>query len=179
MVNLGKLLGRLVVFLVLTGCLCVTGCGRKGAKHAAKRGREGTEEAARPASAASAAKWSRVRPGMTESELKNILGRPQQEGSGVFLWQEGPSQIMVTLVNGRARLLTATHLRRGGTALTATNADRVKTGMSESEVVAILGPGRNESLSDAAKTIEWKEDNKQILLTFLNGKLAYKQISGF
>ncbi len=62
-----------------------------------------------------------------------------------------------------------------------TNFDKIKTGMTEAEVQAILGPPTESSGVDVAvfagTTSIWKEGDTVISIQFVNGKVIAKQFS--
>jgi hypothetical protein len=76
--------------------------------------------------------------------------------------------------------------------LTTANYDRVTTGMSQQDVEAILGPGKEQASSSvavpsqsvagvtvpgantSAKVLTWQEGQKLISVTFVNGKVMSK-----
>lgn len=62
-----------------------------------------------------------------------------------------------------------------------TNFDKIKTGMTEAEVQAILGPPTESSGVDVAvfagTTSVWKQGDTVISVQFVNGKVIAKQFS--
>jgi hypothetical protein len=87
----------------------------------------------------------------------------------------------------------------GGGKITKANADKINTGMSEKEVTDILGPPTDSAevkipempglpggevpgipkMPAGAKNSVWKDGNKVITVTFLDGKVTAKVASGF
>jgi hypothetical protein len=87
----------------------------------------------------------------------------------------------------------------GGGKITKANADKINTGMSEKEVADILGPPTDSAevklpempgglggdvpgmpkMPAGAKNSVWKDGNKVITVTFLDGKVTAKVSSGF
>lgn len=84
----------------------------------------------------------------------------------------------------------------GGSKVTKANYDLVKEGMSEAEVVAILGPGTEQASSGSnvpgqsvggvsvpgvamsGKALSWQDGQKVVTGTFVNGKLVGKAQHG-
>jgi hypothetical protein len=87
----------------------------------------------------------------------------------------------------------------GGGKITKANADKIKNGMTEKEVTDILGPpteSADASLPDmgampggdvagmpkmpkGAKQAVWKSGSKVIAVSFVDGKVMSKTVSGF
>jgi hypothetical protein len=68
-----------------------------------------------------------------------------------------------------------------GSKVTKDNFDKISTGMTESQVEAIMGKGEEQSaavavpgMSVSAKTIVWKDGEKSISVVFTNGKVSGK-----
>jgi hypothetical protein len=74
----------------------------------------------------------------------------------------------------------------GGSKVTKENYDKIKTGMTVAEVEAILGKGTESQgvagkvgdLAGSAKSITWKDGDKNITVSFLNDKVATVTSSG-
>ncbi|MGQ0656883.1 MAG: outer membrane protein assembly factor BamE domain-containing protein [Chromatiales bacterium] len=101
--------------------------------------------------------------------------------------------VLLALVIGFSLALTGC-----GSKINKTNANMVNTGMTEQEVTDLLGPpsettefnvpdlgaltGGNTSempgILKGAKHSVWREDQKVIMITFVNGKVIAKQASG-
>ena len=66
------------------------------------------------------------------------------------------------------------------------NFDKVTTGMTQEQVEGILGEGTEEAggggtlgnLTGSAKVITWKDGEKAITITFVNGKMTAKVPKG-
>ena len=79
-----------------------------------------------------------------------------------------------------------------GSPITKSNYEKVKTGMSESEVTAILGKGEEMGSSSmelpagmsipgmptSAKMVKWQEGMKIVTITFMGGKVSAKAQNG-
>lgn len=82
--------------------------------------------------------------------------------------------------------VTAILIAGCGSKLTAENYGKIQNGMTEREVTSILGAGEIKGglsgsigdLGGSAKVMEWKEKDKQISITFANGKVILKAASG-
>lgn len=75
----------------------------------------------------------------------------------------------------------------GGSAVTQSNYEQVKTGMTKAEVESILGTGK-ESMSSGgdfggismqADGMVWQDGNKIITVMFMNGEVQSKSQMGF
>jgi outer membrane protein assembly factor BamE (lipoprotein component of BamABCDE complex) len=91
-------------------------------------------------------------------------------------------------MNGRKRLLfffvamaTLLAFGCGVDQISKANFDRIKTGMSEAEVQAILGPPTESTGVDvtvfAGTNSLWKKGETVISIQFVNGKVVAKQFS--
>ncbi len=75
----------------------------------------------------------------------------------------------------------------GGSAVTQSNYDKIQTGMSLSEVEAILGKGKEQASSGGsfggitmnAKGMVWQDGNKIITVMFMNDEVQSKAQMGF
>ena len=73
-----------------------------------------------------------------------------------------------------------------GSKVSKDNYDKISTGMTTSEVEAILGKGAEEAaaggalgnLGGSAKVMVWKDGDKTITVTFVNDKVSLKAQSG-
>jgi hypothetical protein len=88
-----------------------------------------------------------------------------------------------------------------GSRVTQANYDKIKVGMTEKEVVAILGPGKEahssgfdlgkktvelpggmkfdmSGLSFSGKIMKWEDDKRAIFVTFVNGEVKLKTQNG-
>jgi hypothetical protein len=69
-----------------------------------------------------------------------------------------------------------------GSKLTQENVDKVKVGMSEADVVALLGKPTGSTTTKmpggSASRENWKEDNKSVRIDFLDGKVVVIDKSG-
>jgi hypothetical protein len=80
----------------------------------------------------------------------------------------------------------------GGSRLSKSNYDKIKTGMTEAEVDAILGPGDTDTSIDVADASvgginvpgmsaankTWKDGERSIHIGFMNGKVQTKMGEG-
>ena len=68
----------------------------------------------------------------------------------------------------------------GASRLTQENFDKIRTGMTQAEVTAILGEPRSSSVDVAiffGTASTWKNDGTTITIQFANGKVVAKQFS--
>ena len=69
-----------------------------------------------------------------------------------------------------------------GSSVSQSNYDKVTTSMTEDQVTAILGAGKEQSGGGiaglSAKVVMWQDGNKSITVSFVNGKVATKAESG-
>jgi outer membrane protein assembly factor BamE (lipoprotein component of BamABCDE complex) len=187
MVNLGKIrISRLLV--VLAGLLCGPGCDGKppspaDKKAAAQDGKVENKGAGNPSANITRAKLHQVKGGMSEQEIKAILGAPSSAGDlaggRILIWEEGERKVQVTLQNGKAQALIAIHLDQEVAKLTRENVDRLQPGMSEVQVVQLLGPGKSETWSGPSRTLVWEHEKKQVEAAFVDGKLILTEVKGF
>ena len=73
----------------------------------------------------------------------------------------------------------ANHMDQEPAKITKTNADRVVPGMTEQQVMAILGPSQGGSWAGTSKTVIWEHGRQQIEATFVEGRLTIKEVRGF
>ena len=74
----------------------------------------------------------------------------------------------------------------GGSAVTQSNYDKIKTGMSKSDVEAILGTGKEQASSGGtfggitmnARGMVWQDGNKIITVMFMNDEVQSKSQMG-
>lgn len=67
-----------------------------------------------------------------------------------------------------------------GSKISKENFDKIKTGMTQAQVEKILGKGTEEAaaggalgaLTGSGKVITWKDGEKSIIVTFVNGKVT-------
>lgn len=80
-----------------------------------------------------------------------------------------------------AIVLAATLLAACGSKVSAENFERIQTGMTQKEVVAILGePTETSAVSIAGLSggmATWRDGNTEISVQFLNDKVQAKQLS--
>jgi uncharacterized protein YcfL len=80
-----------------------------------------------------------------------------------------------------AAFLAALLLAACGSKISAENFERIQTGMTQKEVVAILGePTETSAISVAGLSggmATWREGNTEISVQFLNDKVQAKQLS--
>jgi hypothetical protein len=82
--------------------------------------------------------------------------------------------------------LTITFTGCGGSAVTQTNYDKIKTGMSKSDVEGILGTGKEQVSSGGtfggvtmnAQGMVWQDGNKIITVMFMNDEVQSKSQMG-
>jgi hypothetical protein len=60
----------------------------------------------------------------------------------------------------------------GGGKLSKANIDKVKKGMIEEEVKAVLGPSAESARIDKIRTLVWKEGAKVLTVTLVDGKVT-------
>ncbi len=73
-----------------------------------------------------------------------------------------------------------------GGGVTQSNFDKVETGMTQDQVEAILGKGKDQTSNSvslpgvamSSKTIVWGDDQKKITVVFANGKVLTKVATG-
>lgn len=79
-------------------------------------------------------------------------------------------------------LLCCTLLLGCGSKVTQENFEKIRSGMTESEVTAILGrPTESNSIGFGpvgGTTSAWKDDGRTITIQFVNGKVMAKAFSG-
>jgi hypothetical protein len=83
-------------------------------------------------------------------------------------------------------MLATTLAAAGCSKVSLDNYDKVETGMTQSEVEAILGAGNVENgggasigdISLSGKILSWGSGKQQIKVTFANGKVISKSQSG-
>ena len=70
----------------------------------------------------------------------------------------------------------------GCSKVTKSNYDKIETGMTQQQVEDILGAGTPTQSVDVgglgAKQLQWKDGNKTITVTIVNGKVTLKNASG-
>lgn len=80
-----------------------------------------------------------------------------------------------------AAFLAALPLAACGSKISAENFERIQTGMTQKEVVAILGePTETSAISIAGLSggmATWRDGNTEISVQFLNDKVQAKQLS--
>ncbi len=80
-----------------------------------------------------------------------------------------------------AVVLATTLLAACGSKVSAENFERIQTGMTQKEVVAILGePNETSAVSIAGLSggmATWRDGNTEISVQFLNDKVQAKQLS--
>lgn len=93
-------------------------------------------------------------------------------------------------------LLTPVLTGCGGGKVSRSNYEKVHTGMTEEDVIAVLGPGKDVAatppkdpkaprtpavpgLPANAKTTVWQDGDRSIAVTFANGKVVQKKSTGF
>jgi hypothetical protein len=78
--------------------------------------------------------------------------------------------------------LACTGIAGCGSKVSKGNYDKIDNGMTQQQVEDILGPGTaTQSLDVAglgAKNLQWKDGDKTINVTFMNGKVTLKQQAG-
>lgn len=178
--------------------LAMGGCSKKAADNSGGgKETEGGPEKATGSSSRTAAKAptgsaplapGSIRMGMTLDEVKALLGRPQTQmamgetdGKEVLhcVWQKGDTFYSVQFHDGKVAVFqegteSAEPTPAAGDQVKK-NFDKVKMGMSEAEVVKLLGPPTNatstgaEGQSFAVKT--WETADGTYAVTFVDGKV--------
>ncbi len=88
--------------------------------------------------------------------------------------------LIVTMLAGAALLLVGCNSK-----VDREHYDRIKTGMTQSEVESVLGKGKVHGgdvsvgeVSLSATTIRWSDGDKQITVVFTDGRVVMKQQRG-
>jgi outer membrane protein assembly factor BamE (lipoprotein component of BamABCDE complex) len=193
MANLGKKRKLSVVLVLLAVFLSSSGCRTRAKPPSDKKeARAEKPVASRPAHQVMASSFSRltgakldqVKCGMTEGDIQEVLGpaTTAQDLPGFkrqLMWKEGEKMVKVVLEKDKAMVCFASHMDQEPAKITKANADRVVPGMTEQEVMDILGPSRGGSWAGASKTVIWEHGRQQIEATFVEGRLTIKEVRGF
>jgi outer membrane protein assembly factor BamE (lipoprotein component of BamABCDE complex) len=193
MANLGKKGKSLLFLMLLVVFMCNPGCRNRAQSSPGQDESRATKPRAgkqsKPpreisASRLTKAKLDQVKCGMNENEIQEVLGpattaMDNPGGRRQLTWKEGRKMVEVVLERDKAMVFFASHMDQEPAKITRANADRVKPGMTESQVVEILGPGQGESWAGTSKTIIWEKGLQQIEATFAEGRLVAKEVRGF
>jgi outer membrane protein assembly factor BamE (lipoprotein component of BamABCDE complex) len=127
------------------------------------------------------AQVDKVKLGMSPEQAKSILGSASLESTAgkhlTIQWfvPQGQSIHMI-FENNKATQKTVAGLGPVKEKLTQANIDKVKTGMNETQVSEILGPGSSESDLPNQKSIIWEDGSKHILVQIEKGKVVNKLV---
>jgi outer membrane protein assembly factor BamE (lipoprotein component of BamABCDE complex) len=188
MANLGKKMSPRLLVALLAGFLCGPGCGGDAAPTSGKtEAQDGSRPRNQGTASSSAgltkAKLDQLHAGMTEQEIKKVLGAPTSAGKlaggRILIWEEGETKVQVTIQNDKALALVATHLEQEIDKITKENVSRLQPGMTVGQVVDLLGPGKSETWSTGSRTLVWEYGKKQVETTFVDGKLILQEVKGF
>jgi outer membrane protein assembly factor BamE (lipoprotein component of BamABCDE complex) len=129
----------------------------------------------------------RIRIGMTEKEVYDILGKPHSEGTatdGTMVgWNAGESYMTVAFKKGKVRMKGGTGLLPSvADKLTKANWDKVKVGMTEKELYDLLGGPTSADLhDDSLLKLKWYDINnteKYIEAEVVGGKVTERSSKG-
>jgi uncharacterized protein YceK len=84
-------------------------------------------------------------------------------------------------------LILCVFLAGCGSVVNQSNYDKIQTGMSLSQVEAILGKGKEQSsaggsfggVTMSSKSVVWQDGNRVIAVVFMNNEVASKSQMGF
>jgi outer membrane protein assembly factor BamE (lipoprotein component of BamABCDE complex) len=125
----------------------------------------------------------RIQPGMSESDVKQLLGTPFSEssaGDGRVLMQWFDSnQQYIHIIFDKGRVTTKTYAGQNQKAsnFNQANLDQVKTGMTEAKVLELLGPSQADVNTGDTRTLSWENSTHQVMVIFRNGKVATKFVN--
>ena len=125
----------------------------------------------------------RVQPGMSESEVKKLLGTPFSEaGTGshsvMMQWFDADNQfVQVIFDNGRVAQKSYGGQNQKASTFTQDKLDQVKTGMTEAKVLQLLGPSKADVNVGPTRVLSWETSTQEVTIQFLNGKVASKFVN--
>lgn len=165
------LVGRLLS--VSAGVLLVAACGDLGPAANA-------DDA--PAKRVTRANLDRIRLGMPEKEVRDLLGKPVSEtkaaGILIVLWQDDGAIIAVNFRDGKVAGKRGDALKPSLVPkLTKANFDKIKEGMPEKELLDLLGPPNCAEVNDGVVQLRWcdsTDDPKYIDIFLEQGKVTVK-----
>jgi outer membrane protein assembly factor BamE (lipoprotein component of BamABCDE complex) len=125
----------------------------------------------------------RIQPGMTDSEVKKILGSPAWEsalgGERVQVIWTGPDNQAVHIVFEKGKVIqkSSAGQQKETSHFTQANLDQVKTGMTEAQVVQLLGPSKGDFTAGPTHLLTWEDGSREVMIHFLNGKVLNKFVN--
>jgi outer membrane protein assembly factor BamE (lipoprotein component of BamABCDE complex) len=124
-----------------------------------------------------------IQTGMSESEVKQILGTPSTEsspgnGSVMMIWYDSHHQcVQVVFDKGKVIQKSYSGQNEEASQFTQTDLDQVKTGMAEAKVLQLLGPSNNDFSTGSTRVLSWENSKLQVMIHFQNGKVANKFVN--
>lgn len=126
----------------------------------------------------------RVRAGLSPQEVREILGPAFFEADAgnalTMQWTDTDRKqhIHVVFDHGKVTQLNAAGLDFQPEKVVRANVDRIRTGITEKEVLAILGPSGSILVNGPGKTLLWERDGKTVLIQLENGQVISKIADG-
>jgi len=166
---------------MLAGCVLLAGSlaaapgdkGEKGGKPAKGKGGKVTK-----------ANYDKLKKDMTEKAVVALLGEPTKTASREVpqfgkvkeaVWKGGKDEILVLFKAEKLihKQSTFGALQPKGGKVNKESYQRIKEGMTEKEVLAILGPPTSVNMA-AIKTLLWRDGDNLISVVFKDGKVKSK-----
>jgi outer membrane protein assembly factor BamE (lipoprotein component of BamABCDE complex) len=122
----------------------------------------------------------KVKIGMHETEVKQLLGAPSMEsslgGSSVMMTWYDPDKQYVQIIFDKGQVTQKTYggQKPAADAFSQAKLDQVKTGMTLAAVRDLLGPSQGDVNAGPTRVLSWETSKVLVTIIFRNGKVESK-----
>ena len=140
------------------------------------------EAAVKTAAGELKANFEKLRPGMVESEVEAIMGRPTARevasgGRSGFVWLPESKFAFVIFQDGKATEMDSSETPPKNHDINATNVHRIVLGMDIAAVQAIFGPEQQKDGKHGNERYFWRQGNQHLTVVMRNDKVELKTSS--